>query len=94
MFLIYFLKNKDIKREEDITGLLEVTVLEGCLLGGDSSRESFCFAMSVLSSTRRTTTVKFLAMTAFQCILIPLFIIVDTFALVVPYLFSVRFVCP
>ena len=27
------LKNKELKREEDITGLLEVTVTEGCLMG-------------------------------------------------------------
>ena len=58
LVLSILLKNKELKREEDITGLLEVIAMEGCLMEGDDSRELFGFAMAVLSSTRRPTTVK------------------------------------
>ena len=53
-----------------------------------ASRKTFGFSMIVLGSTRRTTTVSKLAVTDFQVILTPLFVTIDMFALVVPYLFS------
>ena len=56
---------------------------------GDASREIFGFAMAVLSSTIRLTTVHTLVGTALQLILTPSFVTADIFALVVPYLFSV-----
>ena len=59
---------------------------------GDASIEPFDFAMDVPSSTRIPTTVNTWAVTALQLISTPLFINVDIFALVVPYLFSIRFV--
>ena len=40
------MKNKDLYREEYITGLLEVTVTEDYLMGGDASRQPFRFAMN------------------------------------------------
>ena len=55
---------------------------------GYTSREAFGFAISVLSSTIRPTTLKELVVTALQNILTPSFITVDMFALVVPYLFA------
>ena len=54
-----------------------------------SSRENFGFSISLLGSTRRTTTVNKLALAAFQHIMTSLFVTLDMFALVVPYLFYV-----
>ena len=51
------IKNKEISREEYITGMLEVTIMEGYLMEGYASREPFDFVMSVPSSTRRTVTL-------------------------------------
>ena len=48
------LKKKYLKKEEDITGLLKVTVTEGCIMEVDSSRETFGFQWI---STRRPATV-------------------------------------
>ena len=53
------------------------------------SREHIGFSMAILGSIIISTTVIKLAVTALQQILTPLFIIVDIFALVVPYLFDV-----
>ena len=58
------MKNKEISREEYITGMLEVTIMEGYLMEGYASREPFDFVMSVPSSTRRT--VNTWAVTALQ----------------------------
>ena len=85
------LKNKELKREEDITGLLKVIVTEFYLMEWWASREPFYFSMTVLSSTRSPTTVNTCAVTALQLILTPLFITVDIFALVVPLISS--YVC-
>ena len=70
--------------EKDITGLLEVTVTGVYLMEGYGSRETFYFAMDVLISARRPTTVNTWVVTALQRILTPSFITVDIFALVVP----------
>ena len=70
--------------EKDITGLLEVTVAGGYLMEGYGSRETFDFAMDLLISARRPTTVNTWVVTALQQILTPSFITVDIFALVVP----------
>ena len=59
---------------------------------GYSSIEPSVFTMSVLDSTTRPNNVKKLVLTVLKCILTPLFVTVDIFALVVPYLFSVWFV--
>ena len=47
--------------------------------------ETFVFSMDVLSSTRRSTTVKKLFVTDFQRITDPLFVTVDSFSLVITY---------
>ena len=78
------LKNKELKREEDITELVEVTSTKFYLIEGDASRESFGFSMTVISSTRRPTTVNIWVVTALQRILTPSFITVDIFSLVIP----------
>ena len=58
------LKSKKLKRDEYITGLLEVTVPEGYPMEGNYSREPFDFAMAVPSSTRRPTSINTCMMTA------------------------------
>ena len=64
--------------------------MEGYLVEGDA----FGFAMAVLISTRRPTTVEKLVVAALQHILTPSFITVDIFALVIPHFFAVCFVRP
>ena len=83
------LKNKELRREEYITGMLEVNVTEGHLMEGYASREPFYFSMAVPISIIRT--VNNWVMTDLQRISTTSFITVDIFALVVPYLFSVWF---
>ena len=57
-----------------------------------SSREAFGFAMDVIGSTIRPTTVNKLAVIFLEHITTPSFVSLDMFALVVTYLFSVLFV--
>ena len=89
MYLSILPKKKELEREGDITGLLEVTVMGGCLMERDASREPFGFEMDVLGSTRKHNTFNDLAVTALQHIITPSFVALDMFALVVPYLFAV-----
>ena len=51
----------------------------------DASIESFEFSMAVIGSTRRSTTVNKLTMNYLGRIMIPLFVTLDMFALVVTY---------
>ena len=81
------LKKKELRREGGITGLLYMTIMEGCIMEGYYSIKPFGFAMAVLGSTIRPTTVHNWVVTALQCILTPSFITVDMFALVVSYFF-------
>ena len=46
-------KKKKQNREGDITGLLDITDQESCLMEIDASREAFGFARYVTGSTRR-----------------------------------------
>ena len=64
----------------------------GFLMKGYSSREPIGFAMAVLGSTRRPTTVNRLDVSDLQRIMTPSFVPFDIFSLVVPYLFAVWFV--
>ena len=48
----------------------------------------FSFAMAVIGSTSRPTTVNKLAVTDLQCITTPSFVNLDMFSLVVPCLFD------
>ena len=89
MVLSVFPKNYEIRKEEGITVLIEVTVKYGYIMVGDDSGEPFVFVVSVIGSKNIPTTEKNLAVTDLQSILTPLFVTVDIFALVVPYLFSV-----
>ena len=57
----------------------------------DASKELFSFAMVVIGSTTRPTSVNKLAVTALQHTTTPSFVTLDMFALVVPYfLFFIR----
>ena len=82
----------ELKREECITGLLEIIFKYGYLMEGYASIEPFYFTMDVPSSTIRPTTVNTWVVTFLQLILTPSFITVDIFGLVVKYLFFVLFV--
>ena len=82
-------KKKDLDRDGDTTRLLEVTVIGGFQMEIYALRKTLSVSIVVIDSTRRPTTVKNVAVTALQRILTPLFITVDIFALVVPYLFDV-----
>ena len=55
--LSIFPKNKNLNREGDITGLIEVTVQGSYLMEIYASREAFGFARDVIGSTRRCTIV-------------------------------------
>ena len=85
---------KELKREEYVTGLLEVTVTEGYLMEVDASREPCDFAMFVTSSRISSTSGNTWVVTALQIISTLSFIVVYMFALVIPYLFAVCFVSP
>ena len=52
-----FPKNKNLNREGDRKGLLEVTVKGSCLMEKYDSREAFCFARDIIYPTRRCTIV-------------------------------------
>ena len=82
------LKKKELKRDEDITGLLDVTVIEGYIMEGYTSRKPFVFAMAVCSLTRSPNDVNTWGVTALKQILTLLFITIGIFALVVPFIYS------
>ena len=90
--LIILLKDKKLESEGYVTVLIEVNFQGGCLMERYSSREPFGFSISVLFSTIRPTNVNKLAMIVLQCIMTPLFLPLDIFALFVQYLFSILFV--
>ena len=92
MDISILLKEKKLEREEDITGYLDITIQGGCLIEINASREPFGFSMDAIGSTRRPTIVNKLGVTALQRIMTPSFVSLGMFALVVPYLFAVRFV--
>ena len=65
------LKERNLEREGDITGLIEVTVMGGCIMERYVLREPLGFTMAVLGSTTRPTNVNKLAVTALQQIMTP-----------------------
>ena len=71
-------ENKRLEREVYLTGLIEVTVKVDFPMERYSSIKPFGFAMSVIGSKIRPTTVNKLAMT-------PSLVTLDMFALVVPF---------
>ena len=82
------IKKIDINRGKDITGLLDVTVIEGYIMEGYTSRKPFVFSMAVCSLTRIPTTENTWGVTALKQILTLLFITIGIFALVVPFIYS------
>ena len=67
-------KKKNLNREGDIEGLLEVTVKGSCLMEIDSYREAFGFARDVTGSTRRCTIVDKFVVIFLKHIMNPLFV--------------------
>ena len=72
--------------------LLEVNLMGDFLMEIFASRNLFGFSMAVLGSTKRPTNVNKLDVTALKHIMTPLFVTLEMFALVVPYLFTFLFV--
>ena len=91
MDLRILLKNKRLYREIYLTILIKLTVQVNFLMEIGVSREPFVFSMAVLGSTIRPTTINTFSVIYYQHIMTPLFITLDMFALVVPYLFDVLF---
>ena len=76
-----------LEKEGYITGLLEVTDKEVILMDIYSSRESFGFARDAIGSTRRRTIFNKLAVIVLQKQMTSLFVSLDMFSPVVPFLF-------
>ena len=74
-----FPKKKKLKKEGDITGLLEVTVQVSCLMEIDASGEAFGFARNVIGSTRRCTIADKFVVINLKRILTPSFVSFDMF---------------
>ena len=72
-------KKKNLSREGDITGLLEVTVQGSYLMEKYASREAFGFAMDVIGSTRRCTIVNKFIVIVLKYIMTPSFVSLDMF---------------
>ena len=79
MHLSIFPKKKKLKREGDITILLEVTVQVILPIEIYASREAFGFARDVIGSTRRCTIVYKFVVIVLKCITTPLFVSLDMF---------------
>ena len=77
--LSILLKKKNLNREGDITGLVEVTVQGICLVLKDASREAFGFSRDVISSTRGCTIVNKFIVIVLKCIMTPSFASLDMF---------------
>ena len=60
------LKEKNLEREGEITGLLEVNVQGGRLMEIYASIEAFCFAMDVIGLTKRPTIINMLVVIFLQ----------------------------
>ena len=72
-------KQKQLNREGDITGLLEVTVHGSCLMDIYSSIEDFGFARDVAGSTRRCTIVDKFVIIILKHVMTPSFVSLDMF---------------
>ena len=73
-------KKKKPSWEEDITGLLEVTVQGSFLTERDDYNEAFDFATDVVVSTiKGCTIVNMLIVTVLRCIMTHLFVSLDMF---------------
>ena len=74
-------KKKNLSREGDITGLLEVTVQGSCLMEKYASREAFGLAWYVIGSTRRCTIVNKFIVIILKYIMTPSFVSLDMFVI-------------
>ena len=73
-------KKKKPSWEEDITGLLEVTVQGSCLTERDAYNKAFGFATDVVVSTIKwCTIVDMFIVTVLQCIMTHLFVSLEMF---------------
>ena len=80
MDLSIFPKNNKLKREGDITGLLEVTIQGSFLMEIHVSIEAFGFARDVIGSTKRCTIVNKFAIIVLKHIITSSFVYLDMFA--------------
>ena len=77
-------KKKKPSWEEDIKGLLEVTVQGSCLTEIDAYNEAFGFATDVVVSTiKGCTIVNIFFVTVLQCIMTHSFVSIDMFVVCV-----------
>ena len=72
-------KKKNLSKEVDITGSLEVTVQGSCLMEKYASREAFVFARDVIGSTRGCTIVDKFIVIILECIMTHSFVSLDMF---------------
>ena len=72
-------KNKNLNREVDTTGLVEVTVQGICLMGKYASIEAFGLSRDVIGSTRGCTIVNKFIVIVLKCIMTPLFVPLGVF---------------
>ena len=72
-------KNKKLRKEGDITGSIEVTVLRIFPMEKDASREAFGFARDVIGSTRGCTIDNKFIIIVLKCIMTPSFVSLDMF---------------
>ena len=80
MDLSIFPKEKKLKREGDITGVLEVTFQGIFLMEIDASIEAFVFERDVIGSTRRCTIVDKFSFSFLKRIMTPSFISLNMFS--------------
>ena len=72
-------KKKNLIKEGDITGSLEVTVQGSCLMEKYGSIEDFCFARDVIGSTRGFTIFNKFIVIVLKFIITPSFVSLDMF---------------
>ena len=72
-------KKKNLNREGDTTGLLEVTVQGSCLMEVDAYREAFGFTRGVIGSTITCTIVNEFIVIVLKYIMTPSFVSLDMF---------------
>ena len=78
-------KNK-LEREENISGLLQVTVVELYLMERDGTIKIFGLLIDLMIFKRRYTTVKYQFMTTLKLILDTSLITTDVFAIILPHI--------
>ena len=72
--LSIFLKKKQLNREGDIIGLLEVIVQGSCLMEKYASRKALGLAREIIYPTSRCTIVNKFIVIVLKCIMTPSFV--------------------